>query len=132
MRSYDFSKTLYERKAEVLSTVKTEQSYYDAIHEGMYGVTHDASAGTVYENFIDAPYSVAGKTGTAQTGSVNTNNGVFICYAPYDDPQIAVAVVIEKGVSGSGVAKVARAVLDYYFSFADSAAALEGEGALLK
>ena len=132
VRSYDFSKTLYERKAEVLSTVKTEQSYYDAIHEGMYGVTHDASAGTVYENFIDAPYSVAGKTGTAQTGSVNTNNGVFICYAPYDDPQIAVAVVIEKGVSGSGVAKVARAVLDYYFSFADSAAALEGEGALLK
>ena len=132
VRSYDFSKTLYERKAEVLSTVKTEQSYYDAIHEGMYGVTHDASAGTVYENFLDAPYSVAGKTGTAQTGSVNTNNGVFICYAPYDDPQIAVAVVIEKGVSGSGVAKVARAILDYYFSFADSAAALEGEGALLK
>ena len=132
VRTYDFSETLYERKAEVLSTVKTEQSYYDAIHEGMYGVTHDASAGTVYEIFLDAPYSVAGKTGTAQTGSVNTNNGVFICYAPYDDPEIAVAVVIEKGVSGSGVAKVARAVLDYYFSFADSAAALEGEGTLLK
>ena len=75
---------------------------------------------------------VAAKTGTAQLGEGQTNNGVFICYAPYDDPEIAVAVVVEKGGAGSAVASVAKDVLEYYFSFRNSSRALETENALLK
>lgn len=134
VRSYDYTETVYERKAEELSTVETKDEYFQAVREGMRGVVSDPLAGSVYAVFADAPYTVAAKTGTAQTGSDNEtdNNGFFICFAPYDDPEIAVAVAIEKAGSGSSTAQVARQILDYYFSFRDSTAALEGESQLLK
>lgn len=130
--SYDFGQVLYQREAEVLSSVDAEQEFYDAIHAGMRGVVSDPAAGSAYLIFYDAPYSVAAKTGTAQTGEGRTNNAVFMCYAPYDDPQIAVAVVVEKGVAGASNATIARSILDYYFSFQESTAALESEGSLLR
>lgn len=132
VRSYDFSETIYERQAEVLSTVETKQEYYDAIHEGMYGVANNAASGSVFTVFMDAPYSVAAKTGTSQVGEDRTNNGIFMCYAPYDDPQVAIAIAVEKGYSGASVAPIAREILDYYFSFMDSSADLESDGTLLK
>ncbi|MGN1001303.1 MAG: penicillin-binding transpeptidase domain-containing protein [Oscillospiraceae bacterium] len=133
VRSYDFSETIYERQAEELSTVDTREEYFQAVREGMRGVVNDPVAGSVYAVFADAPYSLAAKTGTAQTGAENEseNNGFFICFAPYDDPQIAIAIAIEKAGSGSSVAPIAREILDYYFSFMDSSVALESDGALL-
>ena len=130
--SYDFGTVLYQRETEVLSSVEGEQEYYDAIHEGMRGVVTDPAVGSAYLAFADAPYSVAAKTGTAQTGEGRTNNAVFMCYAPYDDPQIAVAVVVEKGAAGASNAVIARNILDYYFAFEDSTVALESEGGLLR
>ena len=132
VRSYDFSETLYERESEVLSTVDVPQKYYDAVHAGMRGVVADPAAGSVYQIFADAPYTLAAKTGTAETGEKTETNGVFMCYAPYDNPQVAVVVAIEKAGSGSSTAPIARQVLDYYFAFADSTVALESEGSLLK
>lgn len=134
VRSYDFSQTLYEREAEELSTVDTKEEYFQAVREGMRGVVSDPAAGSVYTVFADAPYSLAAKTGTAQTGSDNEsdNNGFFICFAPYDDPQVAIAVAVEKAGSGASVAPIAREILDYYFSFMDSSADLESDGVLLK
>ncbi|MCD8256127.1 MAG: hypothetical protein LUC40_02990, partial [Oscillospiraceae bacterium] len=61
-----------------------------------------------------------------------TQTGVFICYAPYEEPEIAVAVVIEKGSSGSAVTEIAKEILDYYFSFQSSTMVLEAENQLLK
>ncbi len=132
VRSFDYSKTIYERETEVLSEVDTEQYHWDAIHEGMRGVATEAKYGTVYEAFITAPYSVAAKTGTSQLGEDRTNNAIFMCYAPYDDPEIAVAIVLEHGAAGSLCAPVARQIMDYYFTFKDSTAALESTGALLR
>ena len=132
VRSYDFSETIYEHEPEVLSTVETKQEYYDIIHEGMYGVANDhANSTTVTEAFMNANYSVAAKTGTAQIGLDNTN-AFLICYAPYDNPEIAVCVALEKGASGASVAEIARNVLDYYFAFKSSATATETENSLLK
>lgn len=131
VHSYDFSKTLYEREATVLSEVDTEQEYWDAVHLGMRGVVTDPAVGSCYLTFFDTPYSVAAKTGTAQTGE-KTNNAVFICYAPYENPEIAVAVVVEKGNAGSSIASIARSILDYYFAFRDSTVALENDSVLLK
>lgn len=132
VRSYDFSETIYEHEPEVLSTVETKQEYYDIIHEGMYGVANDhANSTTVTEAFMTANYSVAAKTGTAQIG-LNNTNAFLICYAPYDNPEVAVCVALEKGASGASVATIARNVLDYYFAFKSSATATETENSLLK
>lgn len=132
VRSYDYTKTEYERQPEALSVVDTDPAYFQAIQLGMYGVVNDGTSDTVYKAFLGTSYTAAAKTGTAQLGANNTNNAVFICYAPYDDPEIAIAVVIEKGGSGSSVAQIARTVLDYYFNFKDSTGTLEAEGQLLR
>lgn len=131
VRSYDFSESIFQRRATVADRVVADQSFYDAIHIGMYNVVHRV-VGNTRDVFTNFPVEVAAKTGTAQLGEGITNNAAFICYAPYDDPEIAVAVVIEKGYSGTNNAGVAKAVLDYYFSFKNSAAELETENYLLK
>ena len=131
VRSYDGAKDVYERTPEVAATVSADQSYYNAVHQGLYNVANSAD-GTAYKVFGNYGVKVAAKTGTAQLGEGITNNAIFVCYAPYDDPQIAVAVVIEKGNAGSAIATVAKQVLDYYFSFQNSSAAYETENSLLK
>lgn len=87
-----------------------------AVKEGMIAVTQSID-GTAMQHFKDYPFPVAGKTGTAETGreATHSSNALFVCYAPADNPQIAVAVVIERGVWGSYTAPVARDILDEYF-----------------
>ena len=70
------------------------------VQEGMLEVTQ--LGGTSYSLFKDLPIKVAAKTGTAQTSVKGSDNGVFIAYAPYDDPEVAFACVIEFGQSGGG------------------------------
>lgn len=131
VRSYDFSEKLYDRRAEILSTMQTDQEYYDAVHLGMYGVANNIE-GSAYETFNNYPYcKVAAKTGTAQKGEGVANTAVFICYAPYEDPEIAIAVVIERGGGGSTTAPIAKQILDYYFSFELGNASVEAEETLL-
>lgn len=129
--SYDYSENVYDRRSEELSRVESAQENYDAVKLGMYQVANDP-IGTAYETFWDFRVEVAAKTGTSQLGEDVTNNAVFMCYAPYDDPEIAVAVVVEKGYAGSAVAPIARQVMDYYFSFKESSELLETENTLLK
>ena len=81
--------------------------------------------------FKDCAVSAGAKTGSVQMGDGQTN-GVFICYAPFDQPEIAVAVVIEKGNSGSALASTAVEILNAYFSDETAiGAALVPEGVLL-
>jgi penicillin-binding protein 2 len=131
VRSYDYSEKLFERTPTVADTVYMDESYYDAVHLGMKQVGSDL-ASTVGQIFATANYTVAAKTGTAQLGEDRTNNAAFICFAPADDPQVAVAVVVEKGYAGSAVTPIAKEVLDYYFSFQDSTETMEKELSLLK
>ena len=88
-----------------------------AVRKGMVAVAN-ATDGTAVSVFRDFPFQVAGKTGTSETGNEKrgeSSHGLFICYAPADDPEIAVAVVIEHGVWGAYTAPVARDVLMSYF-----------------
>jgi penicillin-binding protein 2 len=89
-----------------------------AVKQGMVAVTQSID-GTAQEAFIGFPYEVAGKTGTAQTGreATHSSNALFLCYAPADDPKIAIAVIVERGVWGSYTAPIARDILDAYFGF---------------
>ena len=87
--------------------------------------------GSVRNEFRDCVVDAAAKTGTAQTGGKGTiSNGVFVAFAPYDDPQIAIAVVIEKGDTGGALASTAVKILNAYFTAADPNIA--GENVLLK
>jgi penicillin-binding protein 2 len=94
-----------------------KKSTIEAVKKGMVAVTNSED-GTAVDAFKDFPFEVAGKTGTAETGHEETesSNALFVCYAPADDPQIAVAVVVEKGVVGAWTAPIARDVLMTYFN----------------
>lgn len=96
--------------------VPVKQSTIEAVKEGMIAVAQGID-GTAYKSFIGLPFEVAGKTGTAQTSSEATRspNALFVCYAPAENPEIAIAVIIEKGVWGSYAAPVARDIIDEYF-----------------
>ena len=96
--------------------VPVKQSTIDAVKEGMVAVAQSID-GTAVKSFIGLPFEVAGKTGTAQTSRESTRspNALFVCYAPADNPQIAIAVVVEKGAWGSNVAPIARDIIDEYF-----------------
>ena len=75
----------------------------------------------------------AAKTGTAQRGEGLVNNAMFILYAPYgDNPEIAIAIAVEKGGAGATLSPVARKIVDYYFTFQSSANTVENAYSLLK
>lgn len=132
VRSFDYSDNIYERENEVLSKIDSEQYNWDAIHEGMYLVANDPN-GSGYAAFRDYTAStVACKTGTAQKGESVSNDGIFICYAPYENPQIAIAIVVERGGAGANCAPIAREILEAYFSIRTATDVTETEGSLLK
>ena len=131
VRTYDYSQTVYERQTEVLSEVDVDPSIFDAIQYGMWGVLYD-EASTLQDVFLTCNVECAAKTGTAQRGEGLKNNAMFICYAPYDDPQIAIAIAVEKGGAGATLAPLAVQIINYYFSFESSAYTLENNYSLLK
>ncbi len=75
--------------------------------------------GTAQENFQDFPISVVCKTGTAETGYEERNkeysNGLFVCYAPADNPEVAIALVVERGEWGASTVIIAKKLLAEYF-----------------
>lgn len=85
----------------------------DAILEGMKGVTEDG--GTAYSTFAGFDIEVAGKTGSAETGDPDKVNGWFVGFAPFDDPEISVTVLIENAGSGGFTAETARDIMAEYF-----------------
>ena len=88
--------------------------YIDAIKKGMLSVTSE-TGGTSYIVFKNSDIQVAGKTGTAQVPSGN-NNGIFVGFAPYDKPKIAVVAVIEHGGEGTYTANVVKPIMEEYFN----------------
>lgn len=88
--------------------------YVDAIKNGMLSVTSE-SGGTSYIVFKNSDIQVAGKTGTAQVPNGN-NNGIFVGFAPYDKPKIAVVAVIEHGGEGTYTANVVKPIMEEYFN----------------
>ena len=129
-KSADYSVKLYENQPVVASVIDDPEGYIDILQEGMRAVT--SSGGTAFTVFKDYPVKVAAKTGTVQSDSATANTGVFVCYAPADDPKIAVAVVVEKGGSGSGLASAAKEILDSYFSDPSMSYTFNAEDELIK
>lgn len=111
----EYTSVLVERQPVVASRLNISDEAYDAYTQGMRMVITE---GSVRNYFKDYPIAVAAKTGTAQTdaGSKYSDNGAFVCYAPFEDPEIAVVVYGEKAGHGSTMAQIAKSVLDTYFA----------------
>lgn len=97
----------------VEETIMINQDNLKAVRRGMMGVVDEGSASKV---FADYNIEIGGKTGTAQGKSTASNTALFVAYAPFDRPEIAVSVVIEHGVRGVNAANVARDIFDAYFN----------------
>lgn len=115
VKSYDNSKLLYVYDEPSDNTVSISPSTLSAITRGM----HDLTKGSLAGAFNQCVVSAGAKTGSAQVGT-EIANGVFVAYAPFDDPEIAVAIVIEKGGSGAALASTSVEIINAYFSAAET------------
>lgn len=112
--SADYQELIYEMKPEVASLLQATDEAWDVCESGMrMAVT--APNGTANKVFGDYPIAVCAKTGTAQHGVDGSDNASFVCYAPEEDPQIAIAVYVEKGAQGGSLGNIAKAIFDAYF-----------------
>jgi penicillin-binding protein 2 len=105
-----------------------DAEHWQQVHDAMIGVNAEP-AGSGFRSMSGTEYLVAGKTGTAQVYSVAQDeeydeegldeslrdHGLYIAFAPADDPQVVVAVVVENGGGSSAAVPVARRILDSYF-----------------
>lgn len=136
--TYDNSEIVLEGTPEVLCSTGVSEKTLDIVREGMHQVC-SSTTGYCYRyfNHLDSSIDPAAKTGTSQEYrnidgvSVKINNGFLITYAPYDNPQIAIALVGEGMTSGVFVAPVAADVYEYYFAEGDSLDEAATENTLL-
>ena len=125
VKTYDNSQVVYTQEPEILSQIEISGSTLEAVKSGMGMVV----TGMVASSFRDCVVSAGAKTGSAQTGN-STDNGIFVCFAPFDDPEIAVAVSVERGGSGSALASTAVKIINQYFSTSGTAQTVP-EGSLI-
>ena len=127
VKSYNNSELIYASDSEPLNTVEMSERTLDAVLQGM----HDLTTGSLHYEFQNCIVSAGAKTGTAEVGGGDVN-GVFIAFAPYDNPQIAVAVAIEKAEAGADLAPVAVDILNAYFSRDEIGTVILGENTLIQ
>jgi penicillin-binding protein 2 len=113
VRSSDHTETLFEQTPKILNQIE-EIEYLEIIQEGMIAASR-GRAGTARSVFRNYPITVASKTGTVQIEGARVNDGVFVCYAPAENPEIAISIVVEKGGSGREIMDIARMIFDHYF-----------------
>ena len=128
VKSCDNSTLVYAYNKDPLNVVKMKKSTVEAVKVGM----HNLTTSTLSPYFSKCVVPAGAKTGTAETGFTQTSNGVFVAFAPYDNPEIAVAVSIEKGGSGSALASTAVDIINSYFSHDEIGTAIIGENSILE
>jgi len=113
VRSSSFQEVLHTHTPEVLSVIE-ETEYIDRIQAGMLAASRgrNGTATSVFGNYNPV---VASKTGTVQIEGRAFNDGLFVCYAPAENPEIAISIVVEKGGSGSAIMRIARTIFEHYF-----------------
>ena len=100
-----------EYPTEIINPKICSERTLKQIQEILYKVVHEGLAAPAGSK----QFAVSGKTGTAQENKKRPNHALFISYAPYDNPQIAMAVSIPNGYSGSQASELTAKVLNLYF-----------------
>ena len=114
--SADYQELLAENTPKVMSQLDIKQSTIDAIYEGMNMVVSNPNGTAFASAWKQIPAKVGGKTSTAEQYWGASDNGAFVCFAPLNDPEIAIAIYVEKAGHGSSLAIMARAMLREYFN----------------
>ena len=117
--SPDYRTLVMEQKPVIANILEISEEAYLAYNEGMQRVTSEEK-GTAYSTFRNYPIAVAGKTGTAEHGGGGSEHGAFVCYAPADKPDIAIAIYGEKAGHGNTLSAIAKAMLDLYFDVGEA------------
>ncbi len=134
VKSADYTETIFKNDPVVLSEFSPEgKNYLAVLRQGMELVAQQGTASTIFgELWIDGEIiTVACKTGTVQSDASDINNGVFVCYAPAEDPEIAISIVVEKGGSGAEIMSIARDIMEYYFGDRMADAQLPDENSIV-
>lgn len=122
--STDYRSLVLKNEKKIANVMEIPLDAILSYQEGMQMVAHywtPEMRGTAAQIFQYYPIRICAKTGTAQTGiNGQDDNGAFLCYAPADDPQIAIAVYGEKSGSGSVMGNVAKGILDAYFDVGEA------------
>lgn len=127
INNYDCSKTITKTLPEILNVVDISATDAASVKQGMYQVVHDGTGKIVFDGFhID----VAGKTGTAQVGR-GSEDTLFISFAPYDDPEIAVVTVLEHGGFSRVNCYLTREIYEAYYEYRGEEYKTSETGALL-
>lgn len=128
VKSYDNSSIVYTGVPDPLNTIDIKSQNLAAVKNGMHDLTTKGSLASYFRSCV---VETGAKTGTAQISKDIKNNGVFVCFAPFDEPEIAVAIVIEKGGSGAALATAAVDILNAYFTKEEIGTVIVGEDQLL-
>lgn len=113
VRSADNTQVVYDYEPKILGTLALKEKNLNAVKEGMLALTQE---GSLARYFQDLDVKVGAKTGSAQVSATSReSNAVLVCFAPYDDPEIALAIVAEKGGTGSELGAVAADIFRAYF-----------------
>ncbi len=112
---------IQDYSADVESVLEVSDSVWDTIHTGMREVI------TNKKDFDDLGVELAGKTGTAQENRKRSSHGLFIGYAPYNNPEIAICVRIPHGYSSTNAALTAKDILNYHFNLVDEEKIITGK-----
>jgi len=129
VKSSDYSAILETYEPEVLSTIEIQDENLNAVKAGMLMLT---TQGSVAKYFRGLDFQVGAKTGSAQVSASTQSHAVFVCFAPYENPEVAMAIVVEHGGSGGELAAIASDVLSYYFSARETQEAVPEENTLIR
>ena len=127
VKSYDNSRVIGVYGKGPLNDLNISDSTMAAVTKGMHDLTYDSLRSAFSRCVVEA----GAKTGSAQVGT-DIANGTFVAYAPYDDPEIAIAIVVEKGGSGSLLANAAVDIINAWFTRDGTGATAAGEDALMR
>lgn len=127
VKSYDNSRVIDVYGKGLLNDLNISDSTMAAVTKGMHDLTYDSLRSAFSRCVVEA----GAKTGSAQVGT-DIANGTFVAYAPYDDPEIAIAIVVEKGGSGSLLANAAVDIINAWFTRDGTGATAAGEDALMR
>lgn len=126
-KTYDNAQVVAVGNQDPSNIIPISESTLDAVKTGMHNLTKT----TLAPYFSSCVVSAGAKTGTTQLGGDVDNNGCFVCFAPYEDPEIAVALVIEQGNAGARLASTAVEVINAYFTPDQAETVITGENQLL-
>ena len=129
VKSSDYSQVMYTQEPEVRNTINIQEKNLEAVKKGMLALTTE---GSVASYFRGLDVAVGAKTGSAQVSANTESNAHFVCFAPYDDPQIAIAISVEHGGGGSDVGSIAADIIKYYFSAEETREEILTENTLIR